>query len=101
MLEMRCTRGTGIRVFIKSKMIMRLMRVMVYLSNTDLCSPPSPTIVKGTKLICELRLKPIKPVLDLMKLLYTKSLSKKHYFHIIQTVRTMPSCMPNQATSRA
>lgn len=50
MLEVRCTRGTGIRVFIKTKMIMRLMRVLGYLSNTDLCTPPSPTIVKGTKL---------------------------------------------------
>ena len=95
MLEMRCTRGTGIRVIIETKMTMRLMRVLGYLSNTDLCSPPFPTIVRGSKLICELRLKPIKPVLDLIKLLYTKSLSKKHYFHIIQSVRTMPPCMPN------
>ena len=76
MLEMRCARGTGIKVFIKTKMIMRLMRVLGYLPNTDLCSPPSPTIVRGSKLICELRLKPIKPILDLIKLLYTKSLSK-------------------------
>ena len=66
MLEMGCARCTGIRVFIKEMMIISLMRVLGYLSKTNLSSPSSSMIMKSTKFICELRLKLIKPVLDLI-----------------------------------
>lgn len=65
MLEMGCARCIGIRVFIKEMMIISLMRVLGYLSKMNLSSPYSQMIMKSIKFICELRLKPIKPVLDI------------------------------------
>ena len=70
------------------------VRLVLPIAIPNLCSPP-PTIIKSMKEIAKLRFQCIKTEVYLMKVLNTKSLSKKHCFNIFHALWAPTSCMPN------
>lgn len=61
------------------------VRLVLPIAIPNLCSPP-PTIIKSMKEIAKLRFQCIKIEVYLMKVLNTKSLSKKHCFNIFHAL---------------
>ena len=61
------------------------VRLVLPIAIPNLCSPPS-TIIKSMKEIAKLRFQCIKTEVYLVKVLNTKSLSKKHCFNIFHAL---------------
>lgn len=72
---------------------------MIHKTKTSLCGSSPSLIMKSPKVISELGLQSIKPILYLMKFLNAMPLFEQHDFHLVHAICTLSTCVTNETTS--